>query len=109
MATTRDFRRARFTFGEAAGEIFEGFTNGEAWNGFACPYFSHEIARAVLVASEQNGYSWRYDRDKDAFFVRHSDDPENYAEEFSAIKAVIEGQDTVLYAIGAYSWVWMIS
>jgi len=107
MIENGGFQRADFAIEALENVSFQGFTRGESWNGWACPYFSHDTARAVLAASEQNGYSWCYDGDADAFFVRHADDPEGFAEKFSALKAAIDGQDTALYAIGAYSWAWV--
>lgn len=36
--------------------IFTGFTDGDDWNGWACPYFEKSEAECVLKASEANGF-----------------------------------------------------
>lgn len=32
------------------GPIYEGYTNGNHWNGWACPYFTREAADEIAEA-----------------------------------------------------------
>ena len=69
MTSTSEFQSARFSIDSLPETIFEGFTTGETWNGWACPYFTHKVAVTVLEASRNNGYLWSYDVEADAFEV----------------------------------------
>src|SRR5690554_852187 len=107
MAITREFQRARFSTDALLEMRFEGFTDGETWNGWACPYFTHDVAKAVLRASQKNGYNWSYEVQTDAFVVSHRDDPEDYEpERFEAIRIDIENESFVVYGVGSFSWTW---
>ena len=35
---------------------FEGYTAGNTWNGWACPYFERQVAEAFLKPAIMNGY-----------------------------------------------------
>ena len=86
-------------------ETFEGFTKGEEWNGWDCPYFTFEQAQKVLktynelcrIIGQTNVAS--YDLSADAF-VFPSDDGEK--EIFSSVAE--DGQK--YYPIGAFCWIW---
>jgi hypothetical protein len=86
---------------------FLGYTDGDLWNGWACPYFVRDVAERVLKASEANGYTWTFSSERDSFVVRNAEDPEDYApEEFQSVLISFSGQETKVYSIGAYSWIW---
>lgn len=107
MTTTREFQRGKFSIDSLLDTTFEGFTTGETWNGWACPYFGHDEAVAVLVASENNGYRWFYDPGADTFVVSHIEDPEGFeAQRFEATRINLDNEDIVVYGIGAFSWIW---
>lgn len=107
MTTTSDFQRARFSIDSLPETTFEGFTAGETWNGWACPYFMNDEAIVVLKDCENNGYRWFYDSGADAFVVSHAEDPEDFEpERFEAIRITLDNEDIVVYGIGAYSWTW---
>ena len=94
---------------DALADRFEGYTDGDIWNGWACPYFLQEVAEKVLAESEANGYSWEYEEAQDAYVVRNENDPVDYEPEiFEGIEISVEGNRTTVYPIGAYSWVWEI-
>ena len=101
------YRPARFVIDGVDAE-FPGFTSGELWNGWACPAFTRQIAEQILIASESNGYHWRYNPAINAFEVWHEDDPEDYEPQiFNAMAANPEdGSSVEIYAIGTYSWTW---
>lgn len=109
MTANGGFRRADFAI-EALGNVsFQGFTRGETWNGWECPYFSRETAEQILKASERNGYRWRYDDKADAYLVNHLDDPEDFEpERFEKNIIRIGDFEIAVYAVGAYSWTWAI-
>jgi hypothetical protein len=101
-----NFGISRFCLDSLTGN-FEGFTNGDSWNGWACPYFERAIAQTVLEASVANGYVWSYDAERDSFVVRSADDPEDYEpEEFQGVTVEIDGEALKLYPVGAYAWIW---
>lgn len=110
MTTAREFRRAQFSITSLAGSVFEGFTDGNTWNGWACPYFTRKVAVKVLEASRNNGYLWSYDAEADAFVVRHRDDPEDFQpERFDGFHINLDNEEFAVYSIGAYSWIWEFS
>jgi len=99
--------KTTFVIDSLPSESFEGYSNGDNWNGWACPFFNQETAERVLRASERNNYTWQYDEQADAFIVRSSDDPVDYEPEvFTATKVQIDEKSLMLYGIGAYSWIW---
>jgi len=103
MYSERVFHRAEFCL-ELSEETFSGYTDGDTWNGFACPYFLYDEAVRLL---EVFGNRWKFDETRDAFLVwvvgaQENDEPEV----FESIKIQVNGEDIKTYAIGAYSWVW---
>lgn len=107
MTTTREFQRGKFSIDSLPDTTFEGFTAGETWNGWACPYFMHDGALAVLKASENNGYRWFFDSGTDTFVVSHSEDPDDFEpQRFQAIRINLDNEDIVVYGIGAFAWIW---
>jgi hypothetical protein len=110
MSITREFTQAKFSTDAFENNVFEGFTDGSLWNGWACPYFTYEIATRVLQMSEANGYRWHYDKNTRSFLVSHIDDPMGTEpERFEGIDILInDSGERVLYAIGAYSWTWEV-
>lgn len=105
---TGEFTSAQF-FMDAIEGVFEGFTNGDTWNGWARPYFEQSAAEQVLEASEANGYRWTFDDARDVFSVRRMEDPDDYGpEEFAGLDITVGEQSFRVYPIGAYSWIWEV-
>lgn len=99
--------KSTFTIDSLENQAFEGFTHGDKWNGWACPFFDRTTAENLLRESEANEYVWHYDGKRDAFIVRSTSDPEDYEPEvFSGVTAQIGEAEVTLYGIGANSWVW---
>ena len=72
--------------------MFEGHTDGSHWNGWACPYFTKEVADQTMTCSEPmmtyDTYTYVIDEDNTYYF---------------------QGMDIDgihLYPIGNGSWVW---
>jgi hypothetical protein len=88
-----------------------GYTRGERWNGWQCPYFEKPAAMVVIsyLLQDENTVAY-FDPDRDAFIVntyceRGARDPE-YDEVFAAeVMDTPDGTKTV-YPIGAFSWCW---
>lgn len=92
-------RPAKFTIDTFGEEVFEGFTQGETWNGWARPYFTFEQARRVVEAHRARGGRASYDEAEDAFSFEIGE------EEIDAFPAEsLEGQK--LYPVGAGCWIW---
>ena len=87
-------------------DSFEGYTRGENWNGWSCPYFTFEQAQNVLKIYNEvqtitaNNLPGRYDAQADVFVF--STEPEGETEIYSAI---VENNEKY-YGIGAFNWIW---
>lgn len=98
-----NFKKARFSLDAYEGEMFEGYTRGETWNGFECPYFLRENAERIIevFSSRQTAF---YDEMADCFvFVSEDNSDEDEAERFSALEVAGIGR---IYPIGAFVWAW---
>lgn len=95
-------RQSDFINDGFAGKVFCGFTFGERWNGFACPYFTFEQAQEVVRAyCEQGSRAW-YDSDEDSFVFEYAVE---HADELDVFLAE-EVADCRLYLVGAFQWTW---
>lgn len=118
--TTLELKPARFSI-EVAGDdaVFDGFTTGQTWNGWECPYFTLEQGQAIVEAINRTQEEWGkesfnidtlhgyYDSEQDAFVfyqksMKESKNPEEDWEIFTFV--AVDGQK--LYPIGAWGWVW---
>lgn len=95
--------------------LFEGFTAGQTWNGWACPYFTLDNAKKVMaefggeeIPADQpfkkDADQWYYDSKKDAFRVNC--DQYNDPYEMPGEDVEHNGQTIRVYAIGNGCWVW---
>jgi hypothetical protein len=87
---------------------FSGYTKGDTWNGWACPYFEKEVAEQIAehhgeIHRYENAeeYWAEYDPDEDVF--RFHDDQGEEPRTFGPV----ETEKGKLYAIGAYCWTWV--
>lgn len=102
--SSEELRQARFYLDSEPEVIFRGYTEGDTWNGFACPYLEFSVAQEVArLYEETHGGNWKakYISEEDTF--RFHDPAYEEPEEFAPVK--LSG-DERLYAIGAYSWAW---
>lgn len=99
-------RQSTFMLDALGERAFNGYTGGEEWNGFACPYFDFDQAQALVAAWREKGWATHYDEAADAFvFSVNQDFETGESEEFEEFPAVArDGQN--LYAIGAFAWTW---
>lgn len=91
---------------------FEGFSNGETWNGFDCPYFEFEECEKIMNAFNKENEECDvdvkiiYDSTNDCFIEQD----ENYDEdEYVTYEALFietsEGSKKV-YPLGTCYWMW---
>ena len=82
--------------------IFEGYTDGRHWNGWACPYFTKEVGMEICRANNtvnDLAYHMSYNEKTDSF-IRLDDAFE--PEVFDSVD--IDGLH--LYPIGNMCWIW---
>lgn len=104
-----DWRCVSLTTGN--GDVFRGYTIGETWNGWECPYFPLSIAVKVM---EYHYPQWERRGDD---LIGHVDDcgnplrkgdpidPESY--DIWEKKTIdIQGDTVDVWPIGAFCWVW---
>lgn len=58
---------ASFTLEPLEGQTFAGYTAGQQWNGWACPYFTKEQAQRIVEAWHTCGFKVDYDPADDVF------------------------------------------
>jgi len=95
------FRKGRFTLadGEAA---FDGWSNGELWNGWSMPRFEKGEAERVLARlGDRNA---RFDGERDAFVTMSQDGEEEVWP--VAVIAIADGSRVKAYPVGAGAWTW---
>lgn len=82
---------------------YEGWTSGERWNGWACPYFSREVGLKIAADYTSSGpcFLAEYDAEEDCFRFY---DPDH--EEWEAFGAMEVGTRQV-YPIGTHFWTWI--
>jgi len=95
------FRRGRFALADS--EVnFDGWTDGQCWNGWEMPRFEKSVAER-LVWSLGGGRA-RFDAERDAFVtVAQDGDEEIWASEQIIIS---DGSAVKVYPVGAGAWIW---
>lgn len=112
-------KKKKFCIEESA--WYEGYHDPEIrWNGWACPYFTFDQAKAMCEGFQAEGeafnkefhpgnpdaeaFKWVYVELLDCFVIGMADgEPEAYG----AHQMDTEDGPMKLYAIGAWGWVWM--
>lgn len=94
------WRRTRFSLDGLDGS-FEGWTNGELWNGWDRPFFESEEAQRLI--SQLTDSKPRFDAQNDAFITVSSDEDEVWQAETATL---LGGRTIKVYPIGAGSWCW---
>lgn len=92
------------------GPEFEGFHKGDRWNGWACPYFTHEVALQIAEhTNTEPDYQLVFDKDADVWKWVTVDDVDDEPWEFERQTIVVNGEEISVFAIGAYGWVWDVT
>jgi len=84
------------------GNKYKGFSQGQRWNGWECPYFPLEVAQQIAKDMSNFSDKLTYDETKDCFTYKTEDYPQDESDSFDS--TLIDGKK--LYAIGAFSWCW---
>ena len=96
-------REGKFYLDFLEGHTFEGYTQDEKWNGFACPYFTYDQAMNIVTAWQGTGTEAYYDPNSDSFYFKMADSSDEVTEDrFEAVRL----HEMKLYPIGAFSWIW---
>ena len=67
-----EMRKTRFGI-DCWDEEFIGYTNGEHWNGWACPRFTKDVAdKIVELQNKGDGCKATYDEEVDAYLFKIS-------------------------------------
>jgi hypothetical protein len=101
-------RESEFYLDSDPETVFRGYTTGETWNGWACPYFDRAVGKqisewfeAAHAGSSEGEYAAAYHSEKDAFLFREPayDEP--------LVVESVKAEEKTLYPIGAYRWTWV--
>jgi hypothetical protein len=95
-------RTAKFSIDVYGDQVFDGYTQGETWNGWACPFFTFEQAQRIVQAHKGFELAAWYDKEQDSFAFCFEQDRTADRDEFGSKK--IEGQK--LYPVGSHCWIW---
>ena len=95
------FRRGRFSLGDSE-RTFEGWSNGQLWNGWEMPRFEAGIGMEILEFLGSEGA--RFDGKTRAFVTASQEGEEETwpAEEIT----LTDGSRIRAYPLGAGSWIW---
>lgn len=100
-------RKALFAIADEGSKSYEGYTLGENWNGWACPYFTREVAMEMMKEFDNEDQPAHYDEEKDAFiYVMDADHAEDYTDIYEGKDYEYNGETIRLYAIGTMAWIW---
>lgn len=97
-------KESAFEIGEIEA-IYKGYAEGTHWNGWACPWFTFDVAKEIM--NEYNiscdGDCMIYNSREDMFaIVQANGDIEKYeGKDF-----IVNGKNLHLYPVGNSSWVW---
>ena len=112
-----DGKRSAFIIGESA--PVDGFTTGDLWNGWDCPFFT--LAQAERVIEVMNGYFYIpghpeetctlwYDPERDAigeFDPHYAEEEDSGITYYGAREVSLPRLGlTKVYDIGSFVWVW---
>lgn len=100
-------RKAKFSICDDD-RFYIGYTSGDLWNGWACPYFTLEVGKqmcADFTDDDYECYRFFYDEDTDTFFKHDVEENEFIIIGSSCNVMTVDGE-LKLYDIGAFNWVW---
>lgn len=85
--------------------FYDGYTNEDHWNGWACPWFTFSVAEQMMTAlnASVGEQHLTYDKESDTFV--HTIDEENVYE-FKGEDIQTEDGVLHLYPIGTACWIW---
>lgn len=99
--TKPTWRKGRFGFDSEAEYPYVGYTSGQRWNGWECPWFELDEAQQIVADATHTGS--KYNPDKDCFEQRDYADDEVYA--LPAQSILCEGKYVRVYIV-VDGWCW---
>lgn len=101
--TKPTWRKGRFGFDSEAEYPYVGYTHGQRWNGWECPWFELDEAQQIVADCPHTGS--KYNPDKDCFEQRDyaADRYEAYA--LPAMSILYEGKYVRVYTV-VDGWCW---
>jgi hypothetical protein len=94
------FGKGKFAMTDAE-RAFDGWSNGQLWNGWEMPGFEFQVCKEILAWMGDD--KARYDGDRDVFITANQDGEEIWPAESIAIR---DGTRIKVYGLGAGSWTW---
>ena len=95
------WRKGRFGFDSEAEYPYVGYTSGQRWNGWECPWFELDEAQQIVADCSHAGS--KYNPDKDCFEQRDYADDEVYA--LPAQSILVDGKYIRVYIV-VDEWCW---
>lgn len=99
--TKPTWRKGRFGFDSEAEYPYVGYTSGQRWNGWECPWFELDEAQQIVADATHTGS--KYNPDKDCFEQRDYADDEVYA--LPAQSILVDGKYIRVYVV-VDGWCW---
>lgn len=90
---------------------YPGYTFGQLWNGWACPFFSKEVTLKILkeLTNQKNSsITFSFDQEFNTFFVFDSNNSEDDPPDIASGQDILISQDhhIHLYPLGSQTWCW---
>lgn len=95
------FSSARFALDGVDGE-FQGWCDGELWNGWEKPCFERDVAELILNSV---GATFTYSSKEDAFVVVDAEGKETDRIDGTTVQ-LGDGGSVTAYFVGSGSWIW---
>lgn len=95
-------RHGQFYIDDPDSTQYPGYSFGLTWNGWACPFFSYDVAQQIIADFVAEGGEGRYDDASDSFRLQSAD--ESYA--VTGIDIETPDGSQRVYPIGAGMWIW---
>lgn len=97
-----EIREAKFEIDTLGDEVFDGYTSGESWNGWACPLFTFDQAERIVEAFRARGWDASYDESTDQFVFSIEHDSLDEKDSYPPVN--VNGRK--FYPVGAFCWIW---
>lgn len=124
----KTLKKYKFSICADGAPVYEGYTLGDTWNGWECPYFTKEVGEEMinfLKSYNDSSIAFFY-AEKDAF-VFEANEIDDFSEEdlkkdfslcedlskkglvdiFTGTDLIFEDHTIHVYDIGAYNWIWI--
>lgn len=101
-ATKPTWRKGRFGFDSEAEYPYVGYTSGQRWNGWECPWFELDEAQWIVADCPIGS---KYNPDKDCFEQRDYAADSYEAYELPALSILVDGRYVRVYTV-VDGWCW---